>query len=246
MIATSINNEYRLRMAVVAVVIAAMGAWFVYDGAIGYPQKNKAHEVFAAKLGALEKVPTAAEWLADKDGDGVPFVERFARDEAGMKPSSSIMNAIKDTRARVEQIHQKEPDKAVAAQRAAEQEEALAKKMRDAPYNHTDIQTQFGFAIFAFAFAGLLLGVLAKRAATRIIAGDDAITRNGERFAYADLTAIDWGQWHAKHIVRMSFGNRALKLDGWHHARVDDIVALALKKRTDFKMPGKPASKEKE
>jgi len=246
MIATSINKEYCLRMAGVALVIAAMGGWFVYDGAVGYPGKNRAHERLAEKLRELREAgtfPKAAEWL--KEGtNGVVFAEQFALDEAGVKLHSSTLNTVKDTQARIGQIFQREPDNAKAAQQAGVLEAALAESMARQPYSQAELNTQFGFAVFAFLFAALLLGVLARRASTRITADGAGISRNNERFEYAELTSIDWAQWHNKHIARLSFGSRSLKLDGWHHTRVDDIVALVLENRKDFTMPEKPAAKE--
>jgi len=245
MIATSINNEYRLRMAGVALVIAAMGAWFVYDGAVGYPAKNKDHERLAEKLRELREaggLPTAAEWLKENT-NGVSRVDALAN-ETGAKVPSSAMNAIKDTRAKIEQIHQKEPDAAKAAKMAGDMEAALAEKMLKPPYSKGDLTEQFGFAAFAFLFAAFLLGILARRALTRITADETGITRNNERFNYADLTFADWSKWHEKHIVRRSFGDRALTLDGWFYNGVDDIVALLLAARKDFTMPEPPAAKE--
>jgi len=246
MISTSINNEYALRMAGVALVIAAMGGWFVYDGAVGYPNKNKDHERFAEKLlelQAAEALPKAVEWLKE-DTNGVVRVEQFARDEAGVKISSSKMNAIKDTQARIELVHQKEANKEVAAKQAGDLESELVKTLLKPPYSQWELHEQFAFAGFAFLFAAFLLGILAKRALTRITADDTGIRKNNELFAYADLTSVDWAKWHYKHIVRLAFGDRALKLDGWHHTRVDDIVALLLEKRKDLTMPEKPAAKE--
>ena len=243
MIATSINNEYVLRMAGVALVIAGMGAWFAYDGAAGYPKKNAAHARFAEKARALEKAPTAAEWLRKDDGE-VSHIERFARDEANAKLPSSILAAVKDTQARIEQIHQKEPDTKKASDEAKRLEEGLAQKILEPPYGAGDLHTQFGFAAAAFLFAVSLVGFLAWRASIRFTADDTGVTRGGERFDWADLSAVDWAQWRHKHIARLSFGGRVLKLDGWFYARVDDIVALMLEKRKDFTMPDEPAKKE--
>jgi len=246
MITTSINKEYALRMAGVALVIAAMGGWFVYDGAVGYPNKNTAHEQFAEKLRELKAegtLPVAAEWLKEET-NGVLRIEQFAREMPGVKISSSMMNVIRDTQSRIELVHQKEPDKVKAAQQAGVLEAMLAEKMLEPPYNQTELNTQFGFAVFAFVFAALLIGVLARRMLTRITADETGVILNGEPFAFADLTSVDWARWHDKHIVRMSFGDRSLKLDGWFHTRVDDIVALLLEKRKDFTMPEKPAAKE--
>jgi len=254
MIKTTINNEYRLRMAGVAVVIAAMGAWFVYDGAIGYPQKNEAHTVFAAALRALQEEgepPKAAEWLKEND-DGEPYIEQFAR-EAGVKLASAKIDYVKSTQAKVEAVFNKEPDKEKAATKAGEIEEALTQKLMEPPYNETDLNTQFGFAVVFFLFAALLVGMVTMRARVKFTADDEGLGCNNHRFAYSELTNIGWEQWHDKHIVRFVFqkpendsidGPTRLfvwKLDGWHYANVDDIVAKVLEHRKDFTMPEKPA-----
>jgi len=242
MIKTTINSEYRFRMAGVAVVIAAMGAWFVYDGAIGYPKKNEAHAIFAAALQALQQEgepPKAAEWLKEND-DGEPYIEQFARG-AGVKLASSKIEYVKSTQAKVEAVFNKEPDKEKAAAKAGEIEAALTAKLMSPLYNETDLNTQFGFAVVFFLFAGLLIGMVAARARVTFTADDEGLGRNNERFAYAELTSIDWAQWHDKHIARFAFGATGWTLDGWHYANVDDIVAKVLEHRKDFTMPEKPA-----
>ena len=245
MIITSIHNEYRLRMAGVAMVIAAMGAWFAYDGAVGYPAKNREHARFAEKLRELKEagnLPKAAEWLKE-NSDGVPYVEEFARKE-GILLLNRVKEAIRDEVAKIDGAHAKGLDKSQVDESVARHEEALFAKMLDPPYTPVDLHTQFGFAALAFVFAAILLGVLAKRELTRVAADDAGVLRNGKRFAYSDLTDINWGQWHHKHIARLVFGNKAVTLDGWHRRGVDDIVALVLEHRKDFTMPEKPAKKE--
>ena len=246
MITTSINSEYRFRMAVVAAVIAAMGGWFVYDGAIGYPNKNRESRKFAEKVYALKEAgefPSPKAWLKDEAGDGVTRIEAWARSN-DVKVANSVMTAIKDADARIDKIYQTEADKKAALEKVAKHEEQMYETMIKTPYSKTELKTQFGCAGFCFFFALFLIGVLARRSFTRFTADDEGIARNRERFAWKDLTEIDWADWHTKHIVRMLFGERLWTLDGWFYARVDDIVALALEKRKDFTMPEKPAEKE--
>jgi len=244
MIKTTINNEYRLRMTGVALVIAAMGAWFVYDGAIGYPNKNKEHAVFVEKLLELREqmegeLPKAAEWLKE-NGAGERYIEQFAR-EAGVKLPSIKIEDIKSIQSKIESVHNTEPDTKKAAVEAARHENVLADKLAQAPYDDTALMTQFGFALVFFAFAGLLIGMVVARARVKFTADDDSLARNNERFAYSELTGIDWKEWHDKHIVRFVFGDHKWTLDGWHYAHVDDIVTQVLAKRKDFTMPEKPA-----
>jgi len=244
MIKTTVNNEYRLRMTGVALVIAAMGAWFVYDGAIGYPNKNKEHTVFVEKLQELREqmegeLPKAAEWLKENDA-GERYIEQFAR-EAGVKLPSLKIEDIKSTQAKVEGVHNTEPDARKAAAEAARHENTLVEKLMQLPYDDTALMTQFAFAVIFFAFAVLLVGMVVARARVKFTADDEGLARNNQRFAYSELTDIDWKEWHDKHIVRFVFGGSKWTLDGWHYANVDDIVAQVLAKRKDLTMPEKPA-----
>ncbi len=237
---TTINGEYRLRLAGVALVIAAMGAWFAYDGAIGYPQKNAQHAVFVQKLEALgEKTPTPAEWLKEND-EGVRYIDEFAQ-AAGVKLASSKVEEIKSTQMKIEQAQKSEASKQEIAAQIAQLEQYVENKLKAEPYEETAIQTQFGFAVFAFLFAGFLVALLVVRSRTVFAADDECVMKNNEHFAYSELTGIDWSKWHEKQIVRLNFGNRSLTLDGWHYAHVDELVAQVLAKRPDFTMPEKPA-----
>ena len=250
MITTTVNLEYALRMAGVALLIAAMGVWFTYDGAIGYPRKNEEHLVFVEKLRELQAgleaenkaLPTAAEWLKEND-DGVPAITQFAN-QAGVELRSLYMDNIKDTDAKIQRIHARSVDKEEAAQRVAELEASMLGKLTAQPFDQTSLNTQFGFAVFGYLFAGFLLLMVFIRWRARPGADDGGIVSRGRRYAYSELTGMDWKQWHDKQIVRLAFGNRVLTLDGWFHTRVDEIVALVLEKRKDFTMPERPAKEE--
>ena len=248
MITTSINREYRQRWLAVALVITAMGAWFVYDGAIGYPKKNEKHAGFVAALEALEKekaeageaMPAAKDWLKEDDDGGGRYIDRFAR-AAGVELSTSQVEEIKGTRDRVADTHRMEPDTKKAAEIIAVYEKNLLVNLKKPPYDKASINTQFGFAVFAFLFAAILVGLVAKRMRVTFTADERGLSRNNERFAYADLTGIDWAKWHEKGIARLNFNGTVWTLDAWYHAGIDEIIALILEKRRDFTMPEKPA-----
>ena len=247
MITTKVNKDYRLSRLGVAFLITAMGAYFVYDGFIGYPQKNEKHAGFVAKLEALEKaksdageaMPASKDWMKPDD-NGERYIERFAR-EAGVTMSTKQIEEIKGTEERARQIHQSEPDAKKAAAAIAMLEKSLLEKLKEPPYTQTELSTQIFFAALFFLFAAYLAGQVAMRRRVVFAADAEGLSRNGERLAWTEFSSADFARWHEKGIVHLNFKGRAWTLDAWHYSGVDEIVTLMMEKRKDFTMPEKPA-----
>ena len=247
MITTSINRQFRLQYLGVALLISAMGAYFVYDGAVGYPRKNEKHAGFVAALEALEKtkaeaeepMPSAKDWMKPDD-NGERHIDRFARD-AGVKMTTKQIAEIRGVEERVGDVLKAEPDAKKAAAAIAVLEMNLLEKLKEPPYSQTDLTTQFWFAVIFFLFAAGVAGLVALKARVKFAADAEGLSRNSERVAWTEFSSADLARWHEKGIARLNFKGRAWLLDEWHYSGVKEIVGLMLEKRGDFTMPEKPA-----
>lgn len=236
MITTSINREYLLRMAGVSLIIAAMGAWFVYDGAVKYPRQNVEYKSFVEALEARPEVRTA-QALMEEDDAGVTAVERISR-EAGLELPSKKLELVKGTKEAVDKILETDGDPKAKEAQVRKHEGELQKKLRELPYGESDIRSQFICAGLAFAFALYLGGVLLRRMRTRYTADDGGIGAGSRRHAYADISRVDWSRWATKDIAKIIFkDNSVLTLDAWHYNGVKEIVGIILGKRSDLNPP---------
>ncbi|MGN0854472.1 MAG: hypothetical protein ACI4R9_03010 [Kiritimatiellia bacterium] len=85
------------------------------------------------------------------------------------------------------------------------------------------IRFQRMFAL-ALLLVGGVVGVRLGRSMRFSLAYDaDGFTVNGVRHAYADVKALDDGEWEKKGIARVVLADRRIVLDAWHHVGIKEF-----------------------
>lgn len=216
-ISTTLNREYALRFLGVAFLFLALSGWFLYDGHIGYPQKN-AQVAPVAEACAQKNLP-AIDWMNTAKTGKAPLIEAF---ETANVPFPSKLSDTFMSWIRADDPRAKDP-------------EIAAHVLRQPLYSAEDIHTQFvsaGIGVIACAF---LLCILGWRFLTRITLDGETLTYtapNGTRsFTLDAITAVDDSQWKKRGILKVAAKNGSVTLDTWHHAGARAIAEAILEKR---------------
>ncbi len=219
MIQTSLNKEYVLRLTGVALLLAAAGGWFLFDGAITYPQTNASTAPVCEALAKSGK--TARELLATDKGEVSLFAQAFL--DAKVDVPSVKFDEIKSV--------------ITAGSPAADDVDYVKYTLARPVYADTDIRAQFTSALIAFAFAALLEIILLKRARTTYTLTEEALAvKTGpisKTYPLHALKALDDAQWESKNIIRATFDDTTLTLDAWHYQGVAEMRDLLKAKLPD-------------
>lgn len=201
---TSINKEYALRFLGVALLFAGFAGWFLYDGAIGYPERNAAVAPVAEALAARDLTP--ADWVNTAKTGTAPLTEAFRK--AGLEPPAKIADTFTSW------VRAEDP-------RAHRTEEARQTLLRPV-YGEEDIRAQFVSAVVALLAALGLLALVALRFLTRHTLDDAALTVSTplgtRRYPLTSLERVDDTQWEKRGILKATFAEGTVTLDVWHHA----------------------------
>jgi len=235
-----LNRDYAIRMLGVGAMLAGMTGWALYDGAAGYPRMNARYEAVRPEL--VGRAMTAGEWIKPGGGDGISEVERVFRDH-GMRAPASMLAKLKalNEQARGQTVP---PEQAESFR--ARQVEAARELLDRPPRSPHEIRSQFVMAALA-ALAALAAFAAVGRKAGRRLTADETGLRGfaAQPVPYEAIRAADWSQWEAKRIVRLALRDgRRLKLDGWHFAGAEEVVAELLRHRPDLKPEDGDAPRE--
>lgn len=207
---TTLNREYALRFLGVAVLFLGLSGWFLYDGLIGYPQKNAQVAPVAEAL-AQKNLP-AIDWMNEVKTGTAPLVEAFRQAEVAVpsKLTDTFMSWI-----RADDPRAKDPAFAAAV-------------LRKPLYSGEDIRTQFISAGIGVIASALLLCIVVWRFFTRFTLDETALTcrtlLGTGTYPLADLVSLDDSQWEKRGIFKATFRTAAVTLDAWHHAGIRPIV----------------------
>lgn len=93
-----------------------------------------------------------------------------------------------------------------------------------AKFKRQKTQTQHSFAIISLLVA-LVVGVRLYRSyAFDFEFDDDGFAVRGQRYAYADITAVDRRRWRPKGILVLKLADgKKVTLDAWHHQGVKEF-----------------------
>ncbi len=215
---TTLNKEYALRFLGVALLFLAFTGWFLYDGMIGYPQKNAAVKPVAEALAKQEL--TAEDWMNSVKTGTSPLVEGFRA--AGLEAPAKISDTYGSW------INTQDP-------RARDKAAATAVLLQPI-YSDNDILAQFVSAVIGLLAALLLVVIVAVRYLTRYTLNEtDLIVHFGKKsvaYPRTSLTQLDDAQWSTRGILKLHFGPRTITLDAWHHSGVKEIAEAFLPKET--------------
>ncbi len=207
---TSINREYALRFLGVTVLFVALAGWFLYDGQIGYPQKNAAVAPVAAELATRALAP--ADWVNTAKTGTAPLTEAFRA--AGLEPPTKVADTFTSW------VRADDP-------RAMRPEEAT-RVLQQPLYSQEDIRAQFISAAVSLIAALGLLVIVAIRFRTRHMLDDDALTvvtpLGTRRYPLDTLQGLDDSQWAKRGICKVNFTSGRVTLDAWHHTGVRALV----------------------
>ncbi len=211
---TTINKEYALRFLGVALLFLVFAGWFLYDGMLGYPQKNAQLQPIAAQL--AERPLTPADWMNQVKTGTAPLVEAFRA--AGMDAPAKICDTYSSW------INTQDP--------RAQSVEAARAVLLQPLYSENDILAQFISAGIGLAASLLLMACVLLRVLTRHTLENDTLTVTfGKRSTVYPLTTlqqVDDTQWEKRGILKARFGSRWLTLDAWHHAGVRPIAEVLI------------------
>jgi len=191
-----LSRWYYGRVALLIALSAGLGLYFLYDGAIGYPKKNRSVDLYEA----FEAAKKGEDWQ----------LQEGSREEVDAEHLAEI-----------EKARQAGRDGVSWAGFAAERR--LPEK---APERFTpeQIRQQFHFAIGlgVFALLGGLFVLLVRGRALRCDAASLTLP-NGQRIAFSEVVAIDLRKWD-KGLGRLTYrdGKNGGSGAGEKHARIDD------------------------
>ncbi len=224
-----INKEYLLRMSGVALFMAAVCVWALYDGHTAWPRWNL--EYTRVRPALLATNLTARAWLAATGEERrTPLDAAFAAED--LKTPARLVRRISEIRS-PENIDEKQ----LALYRERERK-ALRDIFEEPLYSHGDLQGQFVMAALA-ALASLLIGCAFGPRIRRVYRADDE-GLCGSGFGagvirYEDIESMDWKLWDKKGIVKVFVrdgGRHAL--DCWHFSGMKSVVETIMKHRPDL------------
>ena len=227
-----LNRDYARRMLGVALLMAALAAWSLYDGLAGWPRLNA--RMAAARPTLLATNLTAEAWLDGETPDERPLHRVFAAQ--GLTPPRKLVRKMGELRLppRPDDL---EP--ALTGQRAA------VRHLLEAPlYTAEDLRTQFIQAGLTLLLALAAAGLVAVKRGRIFIADETGLHGSGFRGSrtWPELAAVDWRRWDEKGIFVLTFASgAAVRCDGWHFAGMSAIVAEIEKQRPDLAPPQPPA-----
>ncbi len=228
-----LNRDYARRMLGVALLMAALAAWSLYDGLAGWPRLNA--RMAAARPTLLATNLTAEAWLDGETPDERPLHRVFAAQ--GLTPPRKLVRKMGELRLppRPDDL---EP--ALTGQRAA------VRHLLEAPlYTAEDLRTQFIQAGLTLLLALAAAGLVAVKRGRVFIVDEAGLHGSGFRGSrtWSELAAVDWRRWDEKGIFVLTFASgAAVRCDGWHFEGMPGIAAEIGKQRPDLAPPQPPAA----
>jgi hypothetical protein len=232
-----INKEYLLRMSGVALFMAAVCVWALYDGHTAWPRKNL--EYARVRPALLATNLTAKAWLAAAgEGRRTPLDAAFAAEN--LKTPARLIRSIDEARS-PENIDAKQ------LELYRERERKVLREIFEEPlYSPADLQGQFVMAGLAALASLLILCAFAPRIRRVYRAGAEGLHGSGfgaEPIRYEDIASMDWKLWDKKGIVKLfRRDGRRHVLDCWHFSGMKSVVESVVEHRPDLAPPG--AAKE--
>lgn len=227
MVTTKLNREYAFRVLGVGVVFFGMCLWALYDGIWGWPEKNRA--VAEVRPDLLATNLTAEAWLAVRgEGEMSALEEVFA--DRNYRVPAKLINKVSEVR--VPSSEANNPD-------AREGEARFLNHIFTAPlYSQNDLTGQFVMAAITLLVAVVVMGGVVRRGRVRYMAGVEGIAGGrigSEMRPYSEIASVDYERWDEKGIVGIAFRDGLkIRLDGWHHSGVVEIVELLEQQRPDL------------
>lgn len=220
MATAKLNGEYATRMCLVGALMAGMAAWFLYDGAIGYPKANEAlATVRPALLADCARGITPEEMLEPGEGDGGGSLLKTRFAEAGLTVPRMLHQNLSEITY---------PEGNDAGSRG-KRTELAARMISEELFPRDKRAGQFAMAGVMTLFAILAFAAVIRKRGVEFTADGDGLGGNGigpAPVAWSDISSVDWSRWDSKGIVTVKTSNgRRISLDGWHFKGIRGIAA---------------------
>ncbi len=225
----TLNKDYARRMIGVGLLMLALSAWSVYDGAVKWPRVNL--RVAEVRPVLLATNLTAEAWL-ETEAVGQHALQRvFAA--AGSRVPGKLVRKLGELRIRRDET---DVETALSAQR-----QAVRKLFEQPLYASGDLSGQYVQAAVTFGLALAAFLAVAVKGKRRFIADDAGLHGSGfggRDWSWSDLKSIDWLRWEEKGIVVLTFTTGlSVRCDGWHFSGMPDIVKVIEAQRPDLAPP---------
>lgn len=224
------TGERKVRTTLMFLMFAFMGAWFAYDGWIGYPEKNYKEHLDQLSTGEREgigRLPvydtvTEEVWVANEEQikSALPTERRAAlKDLFGGDPSfESTDKLFYFGPAYRVQFNLRDGNPSA--------DQIIAKS---AAKSATSIQWQLGLAAFlGVVSVFLLVGVIRVRN-TKVVLDESGLMYNGRGpISWESMESLDSARFNEKGWVDLCYkGNgsqQSIRLDEYHIARFDEVI----------------------
>jgi len=222
-----LNREYAVRVMGVGALMVGICVWSLYDGRVAWPRHNRSAEL--ARPALLATNLTAEAWI-ERGESGVSALDAvFA--EKGARAPSKLIKKLGEL---------KVPPGAAGKKALYEKQVAHVRAVFEGPvYSAHDLKAQDVQAAITLVLGLLAFGAVARKARLRYVADGQGLSGSGfggQTLAYRDIAKIDWTKWDDKGIAVCRFtSGKQVKLDGWHFAGMDAIVAAIEARRPDLK-----------
>ena len=202
-------------------------AWSLYDGRVAWPRHNR--NVEQARPALLATNLTAEAWIERSEAGPSPLDAVFA--SRGARAPSKLVKKLGEL---------KVPTGAAGKKALHEEQAKHVRTVFERPvYSEHDLKTQDVQAAITLVLGLLAFGAVARKARLRYVADAQGLSGSGfggQTLAYSDIAKIDWAKWSDKGIAVCRFkSGKRVKLDGWHFAGMDAIVAAIDARRPDLK-----------
>ena len=225
MATAKLNREYALRICGIGLVMLALSAWSVYDGAYGWPRQNEAMEAVREDFAAgCAKGMSPQDWLASDPASPGRYALKTLFEVRGCSPPKRF---VQELAAITEPSGDDRETKAARAARALE--------LFDEPlYPPAKLKGQFVQALVTFALALIAFVSVARKKGVVYSADDAGLSGSGfgdATIPWGEVESVDWSRWDEKGIFTISLRDgRRFTLDGWHFAPMRPLAAIVREK----------------
>ena len=221
MATAKLNREYAVRMCGIGVIMLALSAWSVYDGAIAWPTVNASLETVRNELVAGCRAGiTPEQWLSAPDADTTTYRLQALFAAHGLRPPKYLVQEL----GAIQSPPGDEPE--ARAVRAMQAEELFSKPV----YSSAKLRGQFIQAAITLILAALAFVAVISKRKTIYIVDDSGLSGTGfgnETIPWESVDSVDWSRWDEKGIMTVILKDgRRFKLDGWHFAGMRPVAEV--------------------
>ncbi len=243
------TGEHKIRTSIFLLMCFAMAGWFAYDGLLGYPRSNmdwvrqhmnpkpadlkfdaRVNRRHLAELVGRMKLDPAVERAARESGASARFWMSGQTIRVDEGVSKAELTAVLGEPAMVHEEHHWFVGPATYARFGIRDDRVRELEIAESP-EHTegDIMGQKWLAL-ALSLVGAVMGVRFLSVVLPATVLDDAGLKVGRhRIAWDEMTGLDAGRYARKGWVELEYRrggrNRRVRLDSYHIARFNEIIA---------------------